>query len=41
MIGSRQKNNNAKFYFLGTIWENESSWRAYFQALTEPKIQNF
>ena len=35
------REDNAKFNFLGIIWEGKRSWRAHFSAFKEPKIQNF
>ena len=33
--------DNAKLNFVGVILESKKSWRVYFQAFKEPKIQNF
>ena len=40
-IQESSREDNAKFNFLGIIWESKRSWGAHFQAFRKPKIQNF
>ena len=40
-IHERSREDNAKFNFLGIIWESKRSGRGHFQVCREPKIQNF
>ena len=40
-IQESSRKDNAKFNFLGTIWESNMSWKKIFQDFREPKIQNF
>ena len=35
------RKDNAKFNFLGRIWESKMSWKKIFKDLRERKIQNF
>ena len=43
-VGIRKESSrkdNAKFNFLGRIWESKMSWKKIFKDFREPKIQNF
>ena len=40
-IQESSRKDNAKFNFLGIIWESNMSWKKIFQDFREPKIQNF
>ena len=39
-VQESSRKDNAKFYFLGVIWESKTSWRVIFQNFSEPEIQN-